>query len=114
MGKSELIIAIAVCLLLSGGSLALALEEHEGAEGRVVEIKSQEDVDELMESVDFNGDSMYLLIMGATKNRVAMVAVEHGATQHANAIRNMHPRNLVARSELLDAPVRAMTAVTCV
>jgi hypothetical protein len=64
MGKSELIIAIAVCLLLSGGAPALALEEHEGAEGKVVEIKSQEDVDELMKSIDFNGDSTYLLITG--------------------------------------------------
>ena len=40
MGENELIIAIAVCLLLSGGAPALALEEHEGAEGKVVEIKS--------------------------------------------------------------------------
>lgn len=55
-------IIIAACLVLMGCIHAWAFEEFESPDGKVVEIKSQEELTSLMNETDINNNTVYILV----------------------------------------------------
>lgn len=63
MGKRWSIVAAMACLLLLGSIIAVALEKFESPEGKVVEVKSQEELASLASGLNLScNNTIYIIV----------------------------------------------------
>gem|GEM_PF-1336565 len=81
MRKRELVVAVMACLLLLGSIIAVAFEEFESSEGKVVEVKSQEKLVSLASGLNF-GSNNTIYVMASTSSNDNFTLPINRSTNH--------------------------------